>query len=344
MQEGFEKLKSLTDRQGFKRAVVAVGMGLALLIIGSIVWRNWSEFQTFSWQLNPVPLAGAALALVAAFGLNVLAWVLISRAFGGHVGFWKDLEIYSYSTVIRRLPGAIWQVAGRTYLYRQAATTLAVPLWGSFWELIVQLASAMLLLTLMLMLSPVMRNEFPGGAWWFLFWVPIGWFIIRPRDIVSLAQRISPKVHNQPSLTTRNASLWVGLYVLSWIAGGAILYFLVSSLAPQNWELFPVCVGLVAASGVLAILAGPIPGGLGIREASLVLLLDLYVSIPVAVAGAVLFRLWILVGEALIAFVVFLVAKRVGSGQRGPRSLDSNMDEAPVAPDDVLQLPPDRHA
>ena len=39
------------------------------------------------------------------------------------------------------------------------------------------------------------------------------------------------------------------------------------------------------------------------------LLLELYVSSPVAVAAAILLRLWLLLGEALIAFLVFLVVR-----------------------------------
>jgi hypothetical protein len=248
--------------------------------------------------------------LVAAFGLNVLTWILISRAFGSHIGIWKDLEIYSFSTIVRRLPGAVWQIVSRTYLYRQEQAALSVPLWGSFWEIVIQLLSGMLLTALMLLLSPPLRSEFPGGLWWLLLLIPAAWSVLRPQDIVSLGRRISPRVRAQPRLTTQSASLWLGLYLISWVLGGVILFFLVSALASQSWTLLPICVGLVAASGVLAILASPIPGGLGIREISLILLLGLYVPSPIAVAGAVLLRLWLLVGEALIAFVVFLVARR----------------------------------
>lgn len=320
MQHLLDKITVLTKRRWFRNAVMALGLGLALLVIGNIVYQNWSEFQTFSWQLNPLPLAGATAALVAAFGLNLMVWVLISRAFGSHVGIRKDLEIYSFSTVVRRLPGAIWQLASRTYLYQQTETTLAVPLWGSLWEWVVQLASGVLLMVLMLVLSPRMQVAFPGGAWWLLLLIPVGWFVLRPQDVVSLAMLVSSRVKSQPNLTARNAFLWLGLYVLSWSLGGAILYFLIGALAPQPWTFFPVCIGLVAASGALAVLIGFLPGGLGLREVSLVLLLGLYVPNPVAVAGAVLLRLWLLVGEAMISFLVFLAARKKNWGAQMGRN------------------------
>jgi len=309
IQQVLKPIESLLGRRWVNYCLMLIGTGLALLVIGNTVYRNWSEFQAFSWQLNPLPLVGAGAALVIAFGLNVLTWVLISRALGSRVGFWKDLEIYSFSTVVRRLPGVIWQLAGRTYLYHQAKTTLAVPLWGTVWELFAQFSSATSLTTLMLVLSPRLRTAFPGGMWVLLSLIPMGWFALRPHDLVAVMKRMAPRMTGEPDLTRRNLSAWFGLYVLSWILGGAILYFLTSALGPQARPLFPVCVGVVAASGVLAILVAPIPGGLGIREISLVLLLQLYVPSPVAVAATVMFRLWLLLGEAAIAFLVFLAAR-----------------------------------
>lgn len=309
MHQALKSIESLPSKRWVHYFLTLTGMGLAMLVIGNIVYRNWAEFQTFSWQLEPLPLIGAGMALVIAFGLNTSTWYLIGRTFGSRVGFWKDLEIYSFSTVVRRLPGVVWQLAGRTYLYHQAKTTLAVPLWGTLWELFVQFSAGMVLMASMLVLSPQMRAEFPGGMWVLSLLIPIGWFALRPQDVISVIQRLVPKMTSEPRLTRRHVAVWIGLYVLSWILGGAILYALVCALSPQTWTLFPVCVGLVATSGVLAILATPIPGGLGIREISLALLLQLYVHRPVAVAAVIMLRLWLLLGEALIASLIFLAAR-----------------------------------
>ena len=114
MQLILKSAKSFLSQRWVNYALILAGLGLTLAVIGTIVYRSWSEFQAFRWQLNPLPLVGASLVLVFAFGLNILTWRLISRAMGSHVGLWKDIEIYSFSTIIRRLPGVIWQLAGRT--------------------------------------------------------------------------------------------------------------------------------------------------------------------------------------------------------------------------------------
>lgn len=309
VRRALKSIESLLNRRWVNYVLILAGVGLALIVVGNTIYRNWSEFQAFSWRPNLLPLVGAGGALAAAFGLNVATWHLISRAFGSRVGFWKDLEIYSFSTVVRRLPGVVWQLAGRTYLYRQAQTTLAVPVWGTLWEVVAQLSSGVLLTALMLVFSRQLRVEFPGGLWVLLLLIPIGWIALRPQDVVYVMKRIAPKMTGEPSLTRDRVRVWIGLCTLSWILGGVILYFLICALDTQAWTLLPVCVGLVAASGVVAILAIPIPGGLGLREISLVLLLELYVQSPVAVAAAILLRLWLLLGEALIAFLVFLAVR-----------------------------------
>jgi len=301
--------ESLLHQRWVNYLFTLTGLGLALLVIGDIVYRNWPEFQSFSWHLDPLPFVGVGVAMVMAFGLNVLTWYLISRTFGSRLGFWKDLEIYSFSTVVRRVPGAIWQLVGRTYLYHQAQTTLAVPLWGTLWELLVQFSSGMLLAALVLVLSPQLQSKYPGAMWALLLLVPVGWFVVRPHDIVGLMKRVAPKMTGDPALTWRNVSGWIGLYVLSWILGGFILYFLLYAIEPQPWSLLPVSVGLVAVSGALGILMAPIPGQLGIREISLLWLLQSYVSSPVAVAAVILLRLWLLLGEALIALAFFLLVR-----------------------------------
>jgi glycosyltransferase 2 family protein len=305
----YKLIQWVSCRPWVNYCLALIGGSLAAIIIGYTVWRSWPEFQTFSWQLKPRPLIGASLLLIVAFILNALAWYCISKAFGSQVGFWKDLEIYGLSTIVRRLPGIIWQLVGRTYLYRQAQTTLTVPVWGSVWEFIIQISSGVLLMSLMLLLSPRLRTEFPGSMWALLLLIPIGWMLLRPKDILTLMKYIAPNITGKPNLTRQHIWTWSGLYVLSWALGGVILFFLIHALVFQPWSLLPVCIGLVATSGVLTLLLRFIPGGLGIRDISLLLLLELYIPSPIAVASVLMFSLGLLLGELLIAFLLFLVAR-----------------------------------
>jgi hypothetical protein len=316
-----KKLDSLLKKNWVNILLVSIGLVMTLSISGNLVYRNWLQFQAFSWQLRPLPLIGTGGVLLLAFGLNGLTWHFISHTFGSNVGFWKDIEIYSLSTVIRRLPGVIWQFAGRTYLYSRADTTLAVPLWGSLWEIFAQFSSGVLLTSIMLVFSPKLREPFPGGAWWLLLLLPIGLVILIPQLFIHTVKKLAPEITREIYLTGYQVLSWIGLYVLSWTLGGLILFLLTCALSSQTLGLLLVCIGLVSASGVLALLTAPFPGGLGIRETSLMLLLRPYVKTPVAVATALMLRLLLLIGEMLIAFLVFIVAQ--------VRSLDPGSTNTP---------------
>ena len=319
MAELVARLRAALKKPWVNFLVVSVGVILAVAVAAGVIRNNWNQFRTFSWQLRPLPLAGAAVALTVSFGLNTLTWHFISHTFGCDAGFWTDVEIYSFSAVIRRLPGLVWQVAGRTYLYQQVNMGLAVPLWGSVWEIFVQFASGLLLTNAVLASSPAWRRLFPGGAWWSVLLLPVAWLVARPTTMARAASVLLPGADQRAPLRSPQIVAWIALYSASWVLGGAILFLVTCAFGQQSWTLVWVCVGLVAASGVLALLAAPIPGGLGIREASLMLLLRPYVGAPVAVASALTFRLLLLVGEMLIALFVFGAVRIAGHfAETGP--------------------------
>jgi len=99
--------------------------------------------------------------------------------------------------------------------------------------------------------------------------------------------------------------LWFSVYVLGWITGGAILYFLAGSISEVSLTFLPACWGFVALSGVISTLSFFLPSGLGIREVSLSLLLSSYIPLPVAIALSILFRIWILTWETILLFLLW---------------------------------------
>ncbi len=286
------------------------GLGLALIVVISVVYKNWGEFAGFAWNLQWGPLVLAVLMLSGAFGCNFVTWYWISRSQGSRLAWGKELEIYSFSTVVRRIPGIIWQVAGRTYLYSLAEVDVRVPLWGSLWEVLVQMISGTLLMILALWFSMDLRNTIPGGLWWTFLLLPVGGALLCPDKIQAGLERLRRRPTGEAGGLGREQLVrWIGLYVISWILGGGILFCLLAALNPVAFDFFPVCVGMVAATGVLALAVFIIPGGLGLRDVTLLLLLKLYFPAPIAVAAALLFRLWLLIGEAVVAGAVYGITR-----------------------------------
>jgi uncharacterized membrane protein YbhN (UPF0104 family) len=78
-------------------------------------------------------------------------------------------------------------------------------------------------------------------------------------------------------------------------------FLFVKSLAPVRWGQFPAMMGIYAAAWTVGFLSMLAPGGLGIREGVLSLLLSAYLPPATATLVALLSRIWSLAGDLVLA-------------------------------------------
>lgn len=99
----------------------------------------------------------------------------------------------------------------------------------------------------------------------------------------------------------------LGLFLGAWWLQGATLGLTIQALSPDpiDWSQWPRWTGAAAVSMVGGFLAVFAPGGLGVREGLLMELLRQQVGPYEAVAAAVLWRAVTLVGELLIAGILW---------------------------------------
>jgi hypothetical protein len=100
---------------------------------------------------------------------------------------------------------------------------------------------------------------------------------------------------------------WNILYALSWVLGGAILYFLVRALLPVPWSLLPRLVWAWAVSGLIGFVRFLIPFLLAARELSLAVIMAPFVPLPLAIVAAALSRLCLIAGDLLGILLSWLI-------------------------------------
>lgn len=108
----------------------------------------------------------------------------------------------------------------------------------------------------------------------------------------------------------KNAPLWVKVLVnhsLLWICQGLAFFLFVRSVAPVQWTEVAVLTACFAFAWIVGFLSFLTPGGLGIREGLLSLLLANYMPVPQASFVALLCRLWMLSAEIFLAGTAFLL-------------------------------------
>ncbi len=93
-----------------------------------------------------------------------------------------------------------------------------------------------------------------------------------------------------------------------WFCQGLALFLFVRSFASLNWSDAGVLIACYAFAWLIGFLSFLTPGGLGIREGLLGLLLAHYMPAPKAAFVAVLCRLWMLSSEIVLAGIAYCLS------------------------------------
>ena len=97
---------------------------------------------------------------------------------------------------------------------------------------------------------------------------------------------------------------------LLWLCQGFAFFLFVRSFAPVLWADAGVLTACFAFAWIVGFLSFLTPGGLGIREGLLGVLLSSYMPVPQATLVALVCRVWMLSAESLLAGTAFLLHRR----------------------------------
>jgi uncharacterized membrane protein YbhN (UPF0104 family) len=265
------------------------------LVIGFLLYPVSLVVQAFVWQLTIVRLAEVK-------------------------GGWWDLEIYAYTHLVRRLPGAVWYLAGRTAMYRGRGVGAGVTLAASGVEwLLLMLAAALVYVAF----TVAGGASFGAGLTVAAVLLIVAALVIQRSLMAGTRIRRLPvlrqKLENVPLERLPRETdivLWLVLYGVCYLIGGAILLVLIQGVVPDS------TMGLGDATRVWALAGGTsllfstvIPAGLGVRELTLTVLLAPFASTAAAILAAVLLRLLFISGDLVWGLALWGVARFVQHGR-----------------------------
>ncbi len=297
------------------RALLLIAMvGVVLASLAWTVYSNWETLTGYNWQFDLRYLGVSFACYSAALFLSILTWHTIIRCLAGLTDFKLNARVYLYSAIAKRLPGVVWHIASRLYLYQQEGIAKTVTSTGLALETVMMIVAGMAVYLCSLLFG---QRELLGGAspWLWLGLVPLLVVMIQPSILVRAVNAVLVKLGRarlEVQVRRRDSLLWVGLYAANWVAGGLSLYFLTLAIHPLPAAALFDVVGILALSGVLSLIAFFVPGGWGIREVSLALALRPYLPLPLAVAVPLLFRLWLILGEIFWVGVSAALSSRSG--------------------------------
>jgi uncharacterized membrane protein YbhN (UPF0104 family) len=294
-------------------------LGLAAIAFLVISLRsNWQRLGDYAWQTKPVLLVASTgiLTLVLVFGVWV--WSRVVRSVGDtHIPL-ADLErIWFLSSIARYIPGKIWQFVRAVQLASAAGLPAPVLLTS------MAIHAGLSLIAAGVVGAVLCPYEALGVG-------TLRW-IVTPAALIVATLAVHPRLLNfalglAARMVRRDVLRWtaswptgmtlLGLTCVSWLLYGAVFYLFVSALLPVGIEALPIFIA-VSCLSFLAGYLGPLPGGIGLREVALTVLLKPFVPAGVSVLLAIATRLWTIIGESIGAGTVLLLSRRRSSSPVG---------------------------
>lgn len=275
-----------------------------------VVVLIYSDLHNVSAHLQAKTLAVAiAVAFLYGAALYLLAFswtILLLRLTDRTVEVSAALKTYATTTLGKYLPGNIFHYVGRQVAAKQMGCGQAAAAQATAMEIAGHLIAAGLVILVLLPFAAgdvkwVRAMAIPFSGRWTLT------LLVAVAVIAGLAVLGSRKLKWCSELDWRTLALAASLQLAFFVLYAALGVWLALNVLATSPEIIPV----LALAYLLAWLVGFVtpgaPGGLGVREACLVLVLGPYGDPAAILAFAALSRAALLVGEGLFALSGFLI-------------------------------------
>ena len=288
---------SKCDWRKIARVLGAALMMLGLAFVAYQLYVHWSTLtQLVVKPIFVVSLIGLSAVYTLVQCLLALAW---GRLVGGISGLdlapGLTISVYGRAQIAKYLPGNVFQYAGRNLLtvelgWPQSAVTLA-----SFLETVLIAAAAATAAFVFAMISSVEIDGF-GAIWLWQLAAVVAlialWLLIKRLPGMTVVSRW----FDGDSIRSMSRASVLGLpliYYLAFLGLSALSVCVLAATINPSINLSEVY--LIAFAVSLGWLLGYVtlgaPGGLGVREATMTLILGPVVGAPDALAIAIAFRL-----------------------------------------------------
>jgi len=323
------------NRTGNRRVVRLVQLALgAVVVVLAVryVLRHWDELrrQSLDWEFHPLPLVAALLLTWAMYALQIQAWRVMLRGWGAELPPLAAARIWTVSGLGKYLPGKVWAIAGMALMSQRAG----VPAWVSTGSSVILQALAVGTGAVIVGATGTARLE---GSY---PWIGDALLALAVASVVGIAVLLWPpatrRILRLAGIDAAHASaprlgsvlFGVACNLVAWAGYGTAFWLMARGLLPATAERLPlgVAIGAFTASYVAGLLAIFAPGGVGVREGLVLLMLGGPLGTGAALALAAASRVMLTITEfgAAAPFVLF-------SGER-PRGERSREERSHVAP------------
>ncbi|MEZ4658268.1 MAG: hypothetical protein R2911_11905 [Caldilineaceae bacterium] len=252
----------LTGLNGRRMLAVLAALLISVGVLGVLIYRERAVLLQYDWRLRWEFVAGAQLLMLLCIMLAGLVWASMMHSLGSHVAFKLHMRYYAISYLARRLPGTLWYVAGRGYMYRQQGESVRLVTAATGLELVVHVLGGSLttLLCAAYALVTLQRSQWIGLG----LVVGLGLLATHPRAINWLLVKIGRQP--APNLSYLRVLSWLAGYVVLYVLGGLMFFWIGNAVMPIALHHFPYVLGSWTLVATLSVLVFFLPSNMGFTE------------------------------------------------------------------------------
>lgn len=284
-------------------------LALAIWFVG-VALQNYNVWLQQLENVNTPLLLFSLVVSVAGFLFETWIWQVLVADFSLRLSFRDAFQIFYVSNLARYIPGRVWQTSASMVLLKSYGVPLRT---SALLSIVSQIATLAAGLVVSLPLVYLWQSQ-SGFSWSLLasligITALLGLVIFFPEVWGSWLNQLLARLGRDTkmiAITRARFCKYVALYVTSWIAAGLAFYVLLLAFYPADLQILPYVVAASAFGYVIGYILLFVPGGLGVREVVLIVVLGLLVPGSIASLVAIVSRFW------LVAVELFLGAIALG--------------------------------
>jgi len=295
-------------------------LGCCFAYLGAVLVRNFEDLQAARQTLRLWPIiASFPLAVLYLIGRG-LVWHLMVRRMVGRFSAGADVRCWLSSLLGKYLPGKVFALLGRLYMY-QSNGVRSAQVTACFLLEAACAALAALLIAVVGMLwtwGPDRIGALAAPAALLVAGLIIATHPGVLGRLMNIGLRMAGRSPIVLNVRWHDVAGWTALMAVNWLGLGLGFHLLLGALTAAPAHLYVFLTGTFAAAGIIGILAIFAPAGLGVREGVMTALLATVLPPGIAVAAALLTRLWMTLAEAGCAGVALLLGRRATAPAAAP--------------------------
>jgi uncharacterized membrane protein YbhN (UPF0104 family) len=277
---------------------VAIVAAVAFFLVRSI-YRQWDTIAHFHWVPNWGLLILSACVVWTDFVILILLWrYILVRVASRPLSFRSAYRVWFLSNFGKYLPGKVWTVMGMVYLLKAEGHSTAPVLVSAILNQALSILSGLALSIAVLGVDLIGGMPVPVLVIVALLAVAVLYPPLLQR-MINLGLRVVRRDAIEIPLPFATVAALFLVYLATWIAYGCAFWLLLLGIGIHPTTSFVGIVAIFAASYLLGFLALFVPGGLGVREGALAMLIARSIPSGLAAPVAVLSRVWLTITELM---------------------------------------------